>query len=462
MRVNTQAHDRRMISSKERSSEEKSTALAQRRQDIAKSIHDLWTQGGSDLSGLAPALVDGRLDALGRYSMLSDFHDDIEHEPNNSPGLPSRDTSMSYEEFKRDFMLPNLPVMITGLTEKWKARKWLRKENDTAVPDMSRLGKIFGSDSVPVHSQSQAGFTLSRPVKEDMTVSEYADWWELHHSQMDDVDPEAPLLYLKDWKLVASRPKIEAYEWPIYFLDDWLNGAMGNAYKFVYLGPEGTSTRLHADVLRSFSWSTNVCGRKRWYLIPPEYTYLLMDCFGRQLAPHLHADVELGVESLFPGLKYARRHALVVVQEAGETIFVPSKWHHTVENLAPTMSINHNWLNGANIRFSWGKLKAEINASDHSPRNDSAVASDSGGEQVGDDLLLLWLVLARKARQIFNANPAGGDEMAVFDLQAMLPILQDIQVIIADGKDLGFTDRCECDIDELILSIRDFLGGDVH
>ena len=30
----------------------------------------------------------------------------------------------------------------------------------------------------------------------------------------------------------------------------------------MYLGPKGTSTAIHADVLRSYSWSTNVCGRK--------------------------------------------------------------------------------------------------------------------------------------------------------------------------------------------------------
>jgi len=35
------------------------------------------------------------------------------------------------------------------------------------------------------------------------------------------------------------------------------------------MGPRGSWTALHADVLRSFSWSFNVCGRKRWLLFPP-------------------------------------------------------------------------------------------------------------------------------------------------------------------------------------------------
>lgn len=41
------------------------------------------------------------------------------------------------------------------------------------------------------------------------------------------------------------------------------------------------------------------------------------------------------------------RH-LVVEQEAGEIIFVPSGYWHEVLNLELTMSINENWLNSSN------------------------------------------------------------------------------------------------------------------
>lgn len=47
-------------------------------------------------------------------------------------------------------------------------------------------------------------------------------------------------------------------------------------------------------------------------------------------------------------------------QEAGETIFVPSGWHHTVMNLEDTLSINHNWLNGYNIHWAWALLQQEF------------------------------------------------------------------------------------------------------
>lgn len=61
------------------------------------------------------------------------------------------------------------------------------------------------------------------------------------------------------------------------------------------------ATGLHADVLSSYSWSANVTGRKRWYLIPPQFTLCLYDIFGTRIAPHLHYECDR-----YPGLLIAR------------------------------------------------------------------------------------------------------------------------------------------------------------
>lgn len=39
----------------------------------------------------------------------------------------------------------------------------------------------------------------------------------------------------------------------------------------------GTWTPLHADVLRSYSWSSNVCGRKLWHLLPADQMPMIYD-----------------------------------------------------------------------------------------------------------------------------------------------------------------------------------------
>ena len=38
---------------------------------------------------------------------------------------------------------------------------------------------------------------------------------------------------------------------------------------------------------------------------------------------------------------------------------MPSGWHHTVENLADALSINHNWVNGHSLGRAWALLQRE-------------------------------------------------------------------------------------------------------
>ena len=295
----------------------------------------------------------------------------------------------------------------------------------------------------------------------------------------------------RDISVICPPPP--PYVCPRYFSDDWLNGAagMGDAYKFVYLGPRGTVTPLHADVLNSYSWSSNVCGRKLWYLVPPEFTHLLYDAFGTRLAPHLHSDLDYSGDlgpALYPGLAGARRRAYRVVQETGETVFVPSGWHHTVENLAPTLSINHNWINGTNIAWSWDRVRSELShvaesviMHPHAPivetfereQNDVAEALK------GDDLLLLWLVVSKKVGMILDGsekagngrrdingigtNTDKGEDTEVggpcFDLRSALKVLESLCALLSSyGKDGLIEKSFElADVYHLVFRIQDYL-----
>jgi hypothetical protein len=130
-------------------------------------------------------------------------------------------------------------------------------------------------------------------------------------------------------------------------------------YRFVYMGPRGSWTPLHADVFTSFSWSVNVCGRKRWLLFPPGEEACLQDRFGKLT---YDATVpELQDEKMYPRYKELCRSE-EIIQEAGEAIFIPSGWHHQVWNLEDTISVNHNWINGCNIEIMWTSLKDNLMA----------------------------------------------------------------------------------------------------
>lgn len=89
-------------------------------------------------------------------------------------------------------------------------------------------------------------------------------------------------------------------------------------------------TPFHADVLRSFSWSANVCGKKRWILVPAGQEKHLQDHLG---------NLPYDVTSCGKTDNRKSYTPMEVVQSVGEVIFVPSGWHHQVFNMVRTMTL---------------------------------------------------------------------------------------------------------------------------
>ena len=58
--------------------------------------------------------------------------------------------------------------------------------------------------------------------------------------------------------------------------------------------------------------------------------------------------------------KKSTLNKIVMIQDEGEIIFVPSGWYHQVCNLEDTISINHNWFNGCNIETVYHNLILEL------------------------------------------------------------------------------------------------------
>ena len=123
----------------------------------------------------------------------------------------------------------------------------------------------------------------------------------------------------------------------------------------------------------SYSWSTNIAGRKRWRFVAPQDASLLRR-FPDQRTSELastyddmerrYANDELGAYtdgfSGWPGWAEVRSRVHVVYQEPGQTIFVPSNWYHEVENLTDCLSLNHNWCNAYNLRSMYESMEHEV------------------------------------------------------------------------------------------------------
>ncbi|KAI9189847.1 hypothetical protein H9P43_001280 [Blastocladiella emersonii ATCC 22665] len=272
------------------------------------------------------------------------------------PGTPvPRRNSLTRAEFVREFMLPNLPVLIgPSATSEWRARReWV--DPATGRPNLDFLRSAFGQAAVDVADCGERWFSDQR--KSRMPFAEFVDQWKEEIGRRERGEAPEWVGYCKDWHLARDFPEYKAYTLFDGFRDDWLNAwydARGDDdYRFVYMGCKGTWTPFHADVLKSYSWSSNVCGRKRWVLFYPGQEDLFTDKFGDLVYLSSQADPER-----FPHFDKAVR--IECVQEPGETLYVPSGWYHEVYNLEDTISINHNWINAFNIDFAAHALLAEL------------------------------------------------------------------------------------------------------
>ncbi|KAI4336191.1 hypothetical protein L6164_014747 [Bauhinia variegata] len=282
---------------------------------------------------------------------------------------------MTYNEFVKRYMEKNQPVVLTGLMNGWRACKdWVTCEGQ---PNLQFFSTHFGVSKVQVADCGTREFTDQK--RQEMSVSEFIEHWLSNSASQCSNETQTrndqSVLYLKDWHFVKEYPEYLAYITPVFFCDDWLNLYLDNYrmhtdpdayqenyeiccsdYRFVYMGVKGSWTPLHADVFRSYSWSANVSGKKRWLFLAPSQSHLVFDRNMKNCVYNIFDEVS---ETKFPGFKKAIW--LECLQEAGDIIFVPSGWYHQVHNLEDTVSINHNWFNAYSLSWVWNLLLRDYN-----------------------------------------------------------------------------------------------------
>ena len=304
--------------------------------------------------------------------------------------------ALSVEEFTERYLDANTPVIITNVGTTWRAStEWVHDNNDnsgrssTPAPtiDIDAFKRKFGEHKVTVTDTAKCH--RGQGPCQEMTIGDFWAWFTTGRSARSNVR-DGPWWYVKDWHILSlqtqgdSANETNYYSCPEYFKDDWLNewydslslSSSNNAsdYRFLYLGPKGSSTPLHADVLRSHSWSVNIAGRKRWRLLAPSHTaHILHAINGIDHPPDFYPYPPLedeqphqeeqgmykNVSSPYPSREQAQQHIIEVIQYPGEAIFVPSNWFHTVENIDDCCSINHNWISSESLVNAWEHLKKE-------------------------------------------------------------------------------------------------------
>jgi histone arginine demethylase JMJD6 len=221
----------------------------------------------------------------------------------------------SAEVFRDRFDAPGRPALIRGVATAWPAfRRW------TPLFFRERHG------GVRVLVQPAHGSGLPRPLR----LAAYVDAM-LRPGRVD--------LYLRDWVFEQDAPELLAdYTRPPYLRSLFEGVASPPPLRWIYMGPAGSATALHLDVVATSAWNALFSGTKRWLLFPPRD--------GPRLEPGQLYAFQPGPEGL-PWPEGTR--PLACVQRPGEIVFVPSGWWHQVENLTPTVSLTENFVNESNL-----------------------------------------------------------------------------------------------------------------
>lgn len=223
------------------------------------------------------------------------------------------------EEFLRDYLSIQRPVLIRNATGNWAGlkTKWQRHNLD------AKYGKLTFRRVIVPYAQA---FGLDASI---VTLHDFlSELSALHASQSANQQPEdisSLPPYIFD-SLSSESPLMSDFTIPPV-LDPNVTQITTQTVQF-YIGPPLSGAPVH---FHRSAWNALVYGKKRWFLYPPTKSF-----YSKQ---HIW---------LWYNEVYAqRRDALECVQSAGDVLFVPDLWAHGVVNLMESVGFASEFIFGS-------------------------------------------------------------------------------------------------------------------
>lgn len=213
------------------------------------------------------------------------------------------------EEFKSNYYVPQKPVVITGLAKKWSAyTKWT----------WDYFKQIVGNQQVALYNNVKSdAYTPINTADDYKTFGEYID--------MIQQGPAGWRIFL--FNIFDHAPQlINDFTWP----EDLMKGFV-KKYPMLFTGGQTSITHMHFDIDMSHILHTQFAGRKRVLLFKYEEQHKLYrkPFEVLSLADFSNYNQSPGKPDYdkFPALKYAKGYEVIL--NHGDTLFMPAGyWHH--------------------------------------------------------------------------------------------------------------------------------------
>lgn len=240
---------------------------------------------------------------------------------------------MTYEEFAKDHLFANVPVVIGDACKNWSAKEKFTPEFFKSNY-ADRIVTVQGNDyKLGEFIDMLEAATPANPAPYPCKLQIDKDYPELLpeiHPRFDYANP--------DW----SQNKL---------LEPFLRGA--DTYEIFLGSPGGKFPYVHYDYMGLHAFITQLYGIKEFTVIPPEQT------------PYVYPKENNTWVSDIPDIKNIDTEKFPLSVNAtpvtfsigpGETLFIPNGWWHTAHSLTTTISVAQDSLNASN----WDRFTAEV------------------------------------------------------------------------------------------------------
>ncbi|MEP7317357.1 MAG: cupin-like domain-containing protein [Panacibacter sp.] len=247
-------------------------------------------------------------------------------------------SSISPEDFKKNYFIPQVPLIIKDLAKQWPAyTKW----------NWQYFKEIVGNQKVGIYNNVKSdAYTPINKADEYTTFGEYID--------MISRGPAAWRIFL--FNIFNHAPELtQDFTWP-----DNLAKGFVKRVPMLFTGGQGSITHLHFDIDLSHIFHTQFMGRKRVLLFPYKEQYKLYRKPFEVLSVADFTNYYDSVKSKldmeqFPAVKFARGYDLTL--DHGDTLFMPGGYWHHMEYLDSGFAMSLRALNSSVS----GKLKGVWN-----------------------------------------------------------------------------------------------------